>query len=564
MYDLRDTDNGIARFPSEALSLDNRTQGCAIKLDKSARRMVDSMQWWQSELELRGIGAASPAALVILVCAASATNRCEVATKALSTPGVGYTQARFTLAQFRTIMDDFITTKTVKGISLVASFTINEQDATELWSKNYDAVMGMQQAQELITSVCLQYGTFTPSGYTGSRHITHPPSDIIVFDLRYDNESPVNAWSSSCGINVPTSAFPQSPFDPAATQSEDNDSLADIAQLTIWTALLREHNISLDSAHHALVVLMCDQQKRNGVANDLRCVQVVHTLHDNLGFDMGNGAFGIERSTVWFASFAANTVTGVGYALSVGNILTRASLETLCAAAVNLHKTAGVHPASDSTVPTTIPPGVNADAGSCNLINTSLKCKPNSKCQWIKAVETAFDPFDPTPLAGVCCARLPVLSQCDPRNDLCDVAQELYCDPDEYECRYLPSSWSTTLLPVAYTPASMKPPLGAIDTTTTATASIQRTLAPATPDPSRKLGSHSKVKLQKVIFYCIGGLVVGMVAGIAVRVWGHRIAGCVKRHAVGLGDHYQNRAYEPLAMRDMDQNLDARSDNSQE
>ena len=110
----------------------------------------------------------------------------------------------------------------------------------------------------------------------------------------------------------------------------------------------------------------------------------------------------------------------------------------------------------------------------------------------------------------------------------------------------------------------MKPPLGAIDTTTTATASIQRTLAPATPDPSRKLGSHSKVKLQKVIFYCIGGLVVGMVAGIAVKVWGHRIAGCVKRHAVGLGDHYQNRAYEPLAMRDMDQNLDARSDNSQE
>eukprot|EP00729_Bicosta_minor_P019736 gene19736-25838_t len=133
---------------------------------------------------------------------------------------------------------------------------------------------------------------------------------------------------------------------------------------------------------------------------------------------------------------------------------------------------------------------------------------------------------------------LPLLSPCDPRHDVCDAAKDLYCDPDEYECRYV----------VTTKPSN----LDALDTSSTTTTPTVRTVAPApgstsaqgnapttTPNPS----DNSKKKASsamKMVYWCIGAVLTGVLlggAGLAARR-----GSCFGRRAGNGGDHrYQNR-----------------------
>lgn len=159
-------------------------------------------------------------------------------------------------------------------------------------------------------------------------------------------------------------------------------------------------------------------------------------------------------------------------------------------------------------------------------------------------------------------SMLPLLSSCDPLHDLCDAENELYCNPIEYKCGYLPSTTATA------STATAESNVGAVDTMTTTTATkaaaiIERTstLAPrrsspsTTPDPSGGDDADS-TRAKQILYWCVGGVLIGMVGTVAWKIGCPHIVECFKRRGVGGGHRYQNHAYEPLAMQAMDRYRD--------
>lgn len=305
------------------------------------------------------------------------------------------------------------------------------------------------------------------------------------FDLRYDNASPANGYFSSCGINV-------SPY---------------LYLLSYWKEKLRSHDISLDPADRVLVVLICDQQVRNGVENVVNCFKVYQTLHVNLGFAVAfsRDFVGLERSTVGYMSFQDPAKVSGFHDLYI-----KETLNVLCA----------------------VGPRNVATGNSITTTTSTIR------------------------------SMLPLLSSCDPLHDLCDAENELYCNPVEYECRYLPSTTATA------STATAESNVGAVDTMTTTTATkaaaiIERTstLAPrrsspsTTPDPSGGDDADS-TRAKQILYWCVGGVLIGMVGTVAWKIGCPHIVGCFKRRGVGGGHRYQNHAYEPLAMQAMDRYRD--------
>ena len=356
-----------------------------------------------------------------------------------------------------------------------------------------------------ITAATAAVSTTTTTATTATTTTTwYPmqrPNDVVVLDLRFDNdESPATDWSSSCGTKYP---YPAAIADIVQEHSTSMFSIK-------LTHMIKEQSISANirPSDRLLVILICSDQTLAPLVyelpNRLVCTAAENALA-SLGFAVADewepnvedsGAGAMQISTV------ASVILHQDGGSSNRETLARDGINLMCA--IDRHKVAG---ASTTSAPAT----------SSTLLG--------------------------------------VLSRCDPRNDHCDEKEDLYCDPKEYECRYVDVPVRTTAPQgSARTAATHGPGLGAVDTTTTSasrstaareTSTIHRVkptattpAAPITPEETAK--SHT---IKEFIYWCVGSLVFGMVVGVVI-LFRHKCPVFRRRGEVGnAGGAYHNRAF---------------------